>query len=272
VARQRKKPDYQYDRGAYSTTPTTQEGPDGTYVAEGSIQSWRGSVQDLVRAAEDGVDALREDSEERPSVRASLTDWHGEHRPYETLEAFERDAAQMPDDQINVMRIDIGDQDGTTVAIVARRTIPGIKVSARGTRRVRVDGVVRLVFSQLMRGYIDRGGGIRPILWLAVATVPMALTFGIASERDDNWSDWVQVPFVIVGIAITFAGLAWAIGWIAVKTPLEFVPDDAPSREDVHVRVLGLFRFPWVTRILALLGVVAIGVITNKISDVIPWP
>lgn len=204
IARQRPKPAYPYAVGAYSTSPRMRRADNGTHVAEGSIQSWRGSLQDLGRVARDAKLAIAEADGADPVVRVSLTDWQGGHRDFDSLDDFETATPQTPTDELNVVRIDLT-SGAANATIVARRTMPGAVVSVRGPRKIEVDGLARLLFAGLMRGYVDRYPGVwRPVAGFAITMIPIGLTFGIASERDSHWSDWIQVPFVIAGIAITF--------------------------------------------------------------------
>jgi hypothetical protein len=69
------KPNYQSDSGAYSTSPQVRPDKDG-FSATGSIQSWRGSVQDIQRVVSLATDALARDHL-APTTRLIATDWAG---------------------------------------------------------------------------------------------------------------------------------------------------------------------------------------------------
>jgi hypothetical protein len=62
--------------------------------------------------------------------------------------------------------------------------------------------------------------------------------------------------------------------WTLVRTPLELIPDDAaqPERAELRARVTAVLRRRRVSRVVALIGVIALGVATNKLSDLLPWP
>ncbi len=273
VKESRKKPDYPFDVGAYSTPPRTERQEDGTYVAQGSIQSWRGSLEDLARAADDATTALSEEAEGTATLRISITDWQGRQHEYDSSQSLVTAAPETNAEQLTTARVELSGAGGTHGTVVARRTMPGVVISVVGRSRIQVDGLARLLFRGLMRGYVDRYGGIwRPTAAFATTLVPAALTFGVFTERDGHWPDWARGVLLLAGLTLTFAVMVNSWQWTLVRTPLEFVPDDAQSEEDLRRRITAVLRRPRVAKAVALVGVIAVGILSNKLSDVIPWP
>lgn len=274
MARQRKKPDYPHELGAYSKTPRVREAANGEYVAEGEIDSWRGSLEDLRRAGEAGFDALSEERTDPVTVTVSCTDSRGHHRQYESLDSFVTSAEQLAHDELNSVRIEIRQEgSGASGWIVARRLVPGVLISASGRSRIEVDGLARLLFSRLMPGYIDRyAGSWRWMAAAAITMVPAALTYAIAADRWDHWPHVLVVLFAIAGTLATLWVMTHSWQWTLYRTPLEFVPDEAPLKPDRRGQVERFLRKSWATKAIALLGLLLVGIVTNKLSDLIPWP
>jgi hypothetical protein len=274
MAKHRTKPNYEHELGAYSTAPNTEETSDGRYEAKGDIECWRGSVGDLSRAAQEVVESLAENTTDPATVSVSCTDSTGRHRRYDSLEEFGASASQVPDDDLSTLRIEIRkDATDTAGAIVARRVMPGVLIHASGRNRIEVDGFARLLFRRLMPGYIDRYGGMwRWLTAVAITLVPAALFYGIAADRWDNWPHALSILVGIIGVPVTFWVMVHSWQWTLYRTPVEFVPDEAPPGADWRGSIENFFRRSWVAKALALVGILALGVITNKISELIPWP
>ena len=154
MARKKTKPNYKYDTGAYSTSPRVQPSTDG-FSAEGSIQCWRGSPQDLQRSLSVALEALARDHL-TPAIRVIATNWVGVNHEYGSVEDWissEGDALV----ELGTLRIELS-AEGLTAAIVVRRKIPGITTTVRGGSQLRVDGFARVLHGALMRGYVDRYG------------------------------------------------------------------------------------------------------------------
>lgn len=272
IRRSKPKPNYPYALGAYSTSPQIRKVADGVYSADGSVQAWRGSTEDLCRVTDDAVAALAERAAGEPSITATISLWLGQSRTFATLAEFRAAAAELDDDQISAIRIDVaeGPLSGT---LVARRRMPGVLVSAQGPDRIEVDGLARLMFAQAMQGYVDRYGGVwRPFAAIAVTLVPVALALRIGTSLAEEWPAWATALFAAAALAVCFVVMVNSWQWTLVRTPLDLIPNDAPERRDIRARVGAFLGHPRVARVLALAGVIVIGIVTNKISDVIHWP
>jgi hypothetical protein len=267
----RRKPNYPYEAGAYSSTPGVQRDASGKYTAEGTIESWRGSAEDICRCARKAADALSDDHAS-VAVRGTVTDWAGANRTYASLAELESGFVGLDGDEINAVRVEFLSPD-LQAAIVARHRIPGIGVTVQGERELQVDASVRMLFRCLMRGYVDRWGGVwRPTAAIAMTMVLGALTVAVASDRSGAWPTWLLVVEVVVGLTLTLVVMVNSWQWTLVRTAVEFVPDGSTAEEPWTARVKRLRRERWVASLVGLAGVIAVGIFTNKLSDLIHWP
>jgi hypothetical protein len=270
--RPRTKPNYQAALGAYASTPRLAK-TDGAYRARGSIQAWRGSIEDLGRVGEEAHEALAEQGEQ-PTITGIVTLWSGKQRQLSSVDEFCAEATAVSEEQISSLRIGLA-QGPMLGTIVARRTMPGVVVDVRGPNRIAVDGLARLMFTSAMGGYVDRYNGIwRPTGALATTLVPVGLFVGVGTRISDKWPAWAVVLYGVAALVATFTIMVNSWQWTLVRTPLELVPDDAaqPERAELRARVTAVLRRRRVSRVVALIGVIALGVATNKLSDLLPWP
>ena len=129
------------------------------------------------------------------------------------------------------------------------------------------------MLANAMRGYVDRYGGVwRPAAAIAVTLIPVALAVGLVPRIADEWPAWATAVFVVAALAVSFVVMVNSRQWTLVRTPLDLVPDDAPERTDMRARAGAFLRRPRVAAIVAVAGVVVVGIVTNKLSDLIPWP
>jgi hypothetical protein len=263
------KPNYQYDFGAYSTPPRVQ--PDkGEFSANGSIECWRGSPQDLQRVVSLAADVLACD-DLAPTVRLITTDWSGVSKEYGSVEDWvssEGDAFE----ELGTLRIEIS-AEGLTTAVVVRQKIPGITTTVQGASQLRVDGFARALHKALMGGYVDRyGGWWRPTAALAVTLIPAGLFYGGILATAGEVPAGVTALASVAALVACFFILINSWQWTLVRTPVEFVPDDADAKKSVAARFKDWRRHPRIASVLALAGVVLISILANKLSDLIPWP
>lgn len=263
------KPNYQSASGAYSTSPHVQA-DGGVFSAKGSIDCWRGSPQDLQRAVSQAVDALARDGL-RPVARLVATDWAGVNEEYGSVDDWISSEGDSLDD-LGTLRIEIIAED-LTAAIVIRRKLPGITTEVRGGSQLRVDGFARVLHGALMRGYVDRyGGWWRPMAAMAVTLIPAGLLYGGIVATADKVSAVVTALASVVAVVVGFLIMVNSWQWTLIRTPIEFVPDDAGAKPSVFARVKDWRRHPRIAKVLALAGVVLISILANKLSDLIPWP
>jgi hypothetical protein len=200
--RPRTKPNYQAALGAYASTPRLAK-TDGAYRARGSIQAWRGSIEDLGRVGEEAHEALAEQGEQ-PTITGIVTLWSGKQRQLSSVDEFCAEATAVSEEQISSLRIGLA-QGPMLGTIVARRTMPGVVVDVRGPNRIAVDGLARLMFTSAMGGYVDRYNGIwRPTGALATTLVPVGLFVGVGTRISDKWPAWAVVLYGVAALVATF--------------------------------------------------------------------
>jgi hypothetical protein len=263
------KPNYQSASGAYSASPQVQ--PDGGgFAAAGSIDCWRGSPQDLQRAVSQAIEALARENL-TPTVRLIATDWAGVNEEYSSVDDWISGQGDSLED-FGTLRIEITAED-LTAAIAVRRKLPGITTEVRGGSQLRVDGFARVLHGALMRGYVDRyGGWWRPMAAMAVTLIPAGLLYGGIVATADEVSAVITALASVAALVACFFIMVNSWQWTLVRTPIDFVSDDAGAKQSIFGRAKDWRGHPRIAKVLALAGVVLISILANKLSDLIPWP
>lgn len=265
----RNKPNYQHETGAYSTIPRVQAVEDG-FSASGSIECWRGSREDLERVVTLAADALARD-DLIPSIRMIATDWTGVSQEYGSVEDWSANACDALE-ELGTLRIEMR-AESLTAAVVVRRKIPGITVTVHGPSTLRVDSLARLLHGALMRGYVDRyAGWWRPAAAMVLTLVPAGLFFGGISATAGEIPAGVTALASVAALVVCFFIMINSWQWTLIRTPIEFVHDEAPTETPLPARVSAWRRHPRVLQVLTLAGVVLVSIVANKLSDLIPWP
>ena len=107
---------------------------------------------------------------------------------------------------------------------------------------------------------------------MAVTLIPAGLLYGGIVATADKVSAVVTALASVVAVVVGFLIMVNSWQWTLIRTPIEFVPDDAGAKPSVFARVKDWRRHPRIAKVLALAGVVLISILANKLSDLIPWP
>ena len=151
--------------------------------------------------------------------------------------------------------------------------MPGILVTAQGPSRIEVSGLATLLYRSVLPGYIDRYGN--PLRWLAavaITALPGIATYALVVSRWEAWPNALVLLIAAAGLAITVWTLGKGWEWTLYRTPLEFVPDEVPPPANRVGQAKAVLARPWVARIVGVTGVLILGIVANKLSDLIHWP
>lgn len=275
----RTKPNYRYGSGAYGQRRSLRKAGGGGFSTQADIRAWRGSIQDVARTAEEAAGAIEESSGTAPHQRVALTFSDGTQQHYASLSDFESAALEAPPHRLTAVRIGpadeapAGDEPPITATVVLRKEFPAVLMSVTGRDRIRVEGLGSLTFQSLMRGYVDDLPTFwRPIVAFSSPLVPFLLVSQTLGDEIEGLSVGLRALVLIPVGVFSIWLLVKSLGWVSWKIPLEFVPDSAISSPSLTERARDLRANRWVVRGVTLAGVVTIGVITNKLSDLVPWP
>ena len=106
----------------------------------------------------------------------------------------------------------------------------------------------------------------------AVTLIPAGLLYGGISETADSVSAPVTALASVAALVVSFLIMVNSWQWTLVRTPIEFIPDEADGKRPMSDRLRDWRNHPRIAPALALAGVVLISIVGNKLSDLIPWP
>ena len=107
---------------------------------------------------------------------------------------------------------------------------------------------------------------------MAVTLVPAGLLYGGIVATADEVSTVITALASVVALVACFFIMVNSWQWTLVRTPIDFVSDDAGAKQSIFARVKDWRGHPRIAKVLALAGVVLISILANKLSDLIPWP
>ncbi|MEV4248744.1 hypothetical protein AB0J63_35680 [Streptosporangium canum] len=155
--------------------------------------------------------------------------------------------------------------------LLARQKIDGMRVYMNGRDQAKVLGVTQLVFQKMMIGYVDRMGGWRAPIWMGIAILPMLL---VSTFINNNVANSLARSLLVGATALS----ALVIFWLSYKVLLRLeafvlMRTLPPRRGNAMIAwIVTKYRIPAIKWIAGLIGIVLVSIISNKISDLIPWP
>jgi len=269
-----------WSQGAYTLSPrlTTVAWADQLLAAASAtsachavaaVESWAGTREELLAVARDLLTQVSVVGPVELRARMSLLD--GRSVEARSLDDLSRSLDSVSADEVALLRVDLEAGPASGAAMTATRSDPGVRIRVWGDQEGQTLGAAQLVFQKLMIGYVDRLGGWRALIWMATALAPLLLvSIGFASGNGDPWAR----------TAILTAGLVGSLAVFLFSYPLLLVPggfvllDKEPPRRVAYVYSLALrfARNVWTRKGLALLGALLVGIVGNKLAELIPWP
>ena len=265
---------------AYSVVPFTRE-LDGAFLARGEIECWRGSVEDIRDTVARAVEAL-ETEKDNAVIRTALTLSTGKQHAFSSLDDFYRAVSEAEPSSLTTMRVEVnvskgsGEADESSAVLVIRREIPAVLMEVSGKNRALVQGIADLMYWRLYSGYVDRLGSWRSLaamLLATVAVVPAVLAVNSLSNLTAVWRTVAIVALIPLVVLLGLLLLAVGFSIFTVKKPLELIDPEnqgKPSRfRSVASRAV---RSKWTRRTLWVVVTIALGTLSSKLADLIPFP
>lgn len=270
---------------AYSREPRTKRSDKWGFVSKSNIETWRGNPRDIGQVCADALEDLKElrDSSQLAFdlttggrgflFEALITSTTGKQRKCSSPREFDSVISQSDWEKINTIRVEVG---GATkkvkLSVIARRRIPGVVIVSHGSSELLVQGIAEFIHGRLMEGYVDRLESWRGIaaFSMPLILIPLAVVF---SDIAAGLAKYLQIVFLLFIVGATIPLIAVGIRVFQVKVPVEF--SDAKKLSMTGGLIGGVKRFlqdKWVLRVLYLAGAILIGVVSSKLSELIPFP
>jgi len=231
-----------WTRGAYSQPPhLVDEGP-GRTTAAASIESWRGTPEELLAV----VRSLEGAAPGAQAIAASLTWSDGRSERATSLDDVTELVLGLRDDRAAILRVEVDGDGARGAVLVASRFEPGLAVEILDSDAGRALGNAELAFRRMMVGYVDRMGGVRGLAWMLAAIAPLMLV-GIALAPGSA-SGWARALVLLLGVLSSVVSFVYfrgrilyphALGVVAhvsAGTPVETARPRPPAPGSRHTR------------------------------------
>lgn len=256
-----------WTRAAYSNPPFVRKIDEFRFVAEGSIECWRGTPHELLSVA----DILTAQRTVR-TIQASITWIDGTAFRAESVEEVREKLGSQNLNRVLAIRVEAKSSDDTVnTSLVARNKIPGVIVRVESTDESQALGAAELAFRKLMLGYVDRMGSFRAPTWMLTALTPMLVFSLLISGKIDNGT--IRAAAAALVAATSIATFAATYRLLIFSKGFELV-DQIPRSKmaGLLASIRNIYRSRWTKPILAGLMAIILGIIGNKLSDLIPFP
>lgn len=239
-------------------------------VAYAAVESWAGTREELLSV----VVVLVNQAPPGEALRMSafIGTQNGRSSTAKTLDELTNLIARTESADLLVLRVDLQSPDemyGATV--VATPRTPGLRIQVWGPEQSRSLGAAQLAFRRMMAGYVDRLGGWRAPTWMVSALAPLLL-FGIGVSPGAA-NPWARAAVIIASLVSSVAVFLFSYRRLLVPGGFEILEQVPANRAN---RLKRAFSDPrahrWIRRLVPLAAALAVGVIGNKLSDLIPWP
>lgn len=256
-----------WTRAAYSSWPTLLDGDTDKAVARAAIECWRGTPEELSEAIRVLIDSFPSGTVEITLVFAS-----GEIAKFDTLGNMLSRLTGTTGRDLLLAKAVVASVGGTPSAeLIARQKIPGISVTAIDGNGSQMLGVVELVYRKLMAGYVDRMGGLRGLIWMLMANTPILIISFLFSETVafERW----RLPILLGAIAIGFTIFFVSRSFLLVQVPFALMKTVPQRRKTTwRARVRAIYSHALTRPILGGIAAIVLGIVGNKLSDVITFP
>lgn len=255
-----------WTRVAYSEAPSAHESPPGTFVSTAAVECWKGTLSELLTVVivlSDGVPGR---------FRAAITWVDGSHALAASLDGLRANLANRVSTDILAMRIDFSTRDETTKAFfVARNRIPGLSIRVESSDYARSLGLVEMAYRQSLIGYVDRLGGFRAPLVGLLTTGPL-ITFSLAANSDIASPTFRTFAVIFIG-ALALIAYPLIYRMTLATQALALIEALPPKRLAAwRARLARVYRLRYVKVTIGATGALTLGIIGNKIADLIPFP
>jgi hypothetical protein len=258
-----------WTRAAYASAPSLKPPAwAGESRASAHIECWSGTVDELNSV----IEALGPRDCADDNLEEARISWSDGTQT--VLSDFDSIRNALPPERfadVLAIRFVAKSASGVGATMVARRKIPGLELCVEGSDAASVLGTGEILFQRMMAGYVDRMGGFRPLVWMLLALAPMILV-SWAVERNATSATG---RLVLVAIAVLSGLSLFALSGpkLLVDKPLALLEFAPKSRFDRwKASALSAYRHRYAKATLAVLGALVVGIIGNKLSELIPFP
>ncbi|WP_459804192.1 hypothetical protein [Herbidospora sp. RD11066] len=242
----------------------------GSFLAAAGIECWKGTLDELMVAIRSLPQAIG--VEQISIVRAWISWTSGQQEVISNIDSLNQRLEGATLEEIFSLRVEVASSpQGISGLVVARQRIPGLLVNVNGNDQAKVLGVTQLVFQEMMIGYVDRMGGWRAPIWILLSLAPMMLvSFFIQENAENN----VSRSFLVIASAAS-AIMILGLGYRMLQHSIAFTLVQVLPRKRGSALLewaIKKYRIPAIKWLAGLVGVILVGIATNKIADWIPWP
>ncbi len=237
--------------------------------ATAQVECWSGTVNELCSVVESLSDILAAIDDDGALASVSWVD--GTNSRVSQLDELRGLLTPERFGDILAVRISARTHTAVKVTLVARPKIPGLVLEIEGPDPATVLGAAEIAFQRMMVGYIDRMGGLRGLVWMLFALAPTILVSWAVAES--STSNIVRAGLFLV------AGLS-GVSIFVLSGPrllvsqsfalLESVPKNRVEKWRMVAK--SLYARKQTKAALGVAGALLLGVIGNKLSDLIPFP
>jgi hypothetical protein len=196
----------------------------------------------------------------------------GSHQLLTRLEDVRRFIGSAPLNKLLAIRIVCTDAERSIVSVlIGRPSEPGFELQVMASDQVLALGLTEAIFRQMMIGYVDRMGGWRAPFWMLSAIAPLIVVILATSSGDASVGGRILVASLAAMASVGSFLLSYP--WILANAGfdlIEFVPEFNSRKHVVTVRTFLQRRR--VRAAIGLLGALILGIVGNKLSDLLPWP
>ncbi|MFG1606979.1 hypothetical protein [Actinoplanes sp. NPDC049265] len=258
-----------WTRAAYAAAPAFRKSKDGSSKVVATVDCWRGTVEELCSIVES---LLSRPPKLRPdTVHARILWIDGTNSDLVGLKQVEELLKPQRLQDVLAIRFDSAMDDAGLVSLVARQRIPGLVLQVEGNDPAFALGAAELAFRRMMAGYVDRMGGLRALTWMLFGLTPMILVSWAVGRSDIG----TTTRLLLFGVAVIsgfsmfrFSGPRLLVGRPLVL--LERIPDSRSQELKSHA--VSLYSRTYVKVAAGVAGSLFLGVLGNKLADLIPFP
>lgn len=259
-------------RGAYSSAPWLDEdGANGETQVGAYVECWKGTAEELCSVARElAMRLLSPDLLHRASERMTVSWADGTHDDVASFASAVSVLTARSFDEVLAVRFTVSSVKATGV-LVGRTKLPGLSLKLSGQDVGHLLGVAELVFRRMMIGYVDRMGGRRGIGWMLSSLAPLLLA--VLAVSPGNADLWARLGVLLVALGGSLATFVLGYRVLLYSEPFLLVAHVQPRNiRQIRSLVRSWVGRPYVRPALGVLSAIVIGILSNKLADLLPWP
>lgn len=256
-------------RGAYALAPRFRA-ESTPIVTDANVECWRGTAEELLSPLH-GL-AFSGDQTSRQVITLTWADGQQNvlndiRTALETLQAQDQRLGELL-----LLRGEghLNDASLSWILVAKNQPLPGMTLRVQGANAALVRGAAEQAFHSMMIGYVDRMSGWRGLSWLFTVLAPILLaSIAVSSTRASATVRLVVLFVAAVSGVVTFLMSAKAFH---VKRGIEILSASVEGQTNRAQFWTTFVQHRLIRATGAVLGALAIGIIGNKLSELMPWP